>query len=158
LQDSEALHRRICSWPESLAGTAEIAADCTYNDLFNGFIFPEYASGKESPAEELYNRVIEGAAARYGELGDCEMNRIEYELNIINQKGFAPYFLVMDDIVHMSPRTCGRGSGAASIVSYSLGITNVDPVRHQLYFERFLNPARIDPPDVDVDFPWDGAG
>jgi DNA polymerase-3 subunit alpha/error-prone DNA polymerase len=83
------------------------------------------------------------------------MNRIEYELNIINQKGFAPYFLVMDDIVRMSPRTCGRGSGAASIVSYSLGITNVDPVRHQLYFERFLNPARIDPPDVDVDFPWD---
>jgi DNA polymerase-3 subunit alpha/error-prone DNA polymerase len=57
----------------------------------------------------------------------------------------------------MSPRTCGRGSGAASIVSYSLGITNVDPVRHQLYFERFLNPARIDPPDVDVDFAWDGA-
>jgi DNA polymerase-3 subunit alpha/error-prone DNA polymerase len=153
IQDGETLHKRLCSWPESLAGTAEIAAGCAYNDLFDGFIFPEYATGKRSSAEELYNRVIEGAIARYGELGDSEMRRIEYELNIIDKKGFAPYFLVMDDIVRMS--TCGRGSGAASIVSYSLGITNVDPVRYQLYFERFLNPARIDPPDVDVDFPWD---
>jgi DNA polymerase-3 subunit alpha/error-prone DNA polymerase len=155
IQDGKALNKRLCSWPESLAGTAEIAAHCRYNDLFNGFIFPEYSTRDVSSTEELYNRVIEGAIARYGELGDSEMNRIEYELNIINQKGFAPYFLVMDDIVRMSPRTCGRGSGAASIVSYSLGITNVDPVRHQLYFERFLNPARIDPPDVDVDFAWD---
>jgi DNA polymerase-3 subunit alpha/error-prone DNA polymerase len=76
-------------------------------------------------------------------------------LKIIEEKGFSPYFLVMDDIVRMSPRTCGRGSGAASIVSYSLGITNVEPIRQQLYFERFLNPARVDPPDVDVDFAWD---
>jgi DNA polymerase-3 subunit alpha/error-prone DNA polymerase len=61
----------------------------------------------------------------------------------------------MDDIVKMSPRTCGRGSGAASVVSYSLGITNVDPIAHHLYSERFLNPARPDPPDIDVDFAWD---
>jgi DNA polymerase-3 subunit alpha/error-prone DNA polymerase len=154
MQEGTALHRLLGSWPESLQGTAEIAAECRYNDLFNGFIFPDYATNR-SAAEELYSRVIQGAVARYGELGDCEINRIEYELAIIEKKGFAPYFLVMDDIVRMSPRTCGRGSGAASIVSYSLGITNVDPVRHQLYFERFLNPARVDPPDVDVDFAWD---
>jgi DNA polymerase-3 subunit alpha/error-prone DNA polymerase len=155
MQDGAALNRLLGSWPEALAGTAEIAAACRYADLFSGFIFPNYGTGNVSAAEELYNRVIQGAAARYGELGDCEINRIEYELAIITQKGFAPYFLVMDDIVRMSPRTCGRGSGAASIVSYSLGITNVDPIRRQLYFERFLNPARIDPPDVDVDFAWD---
>jgi DNA polymerase-3 subunit alpha/error-prone DNA polymerase len=155
MQDGAALNRLLGSWPEALTGTAEIAAACQYADLFSGFIFPNYGTGNVSAAEELYNRVIQGAAARYGELGDCEINRIEYELAIIAQKGFAPYFLVMDDIVRMSPRTCGRGSGAASIVSYSLGITNVDPIRRQLYFERFLNPARIDPPDVDVDFAWD---
>jgi DNA polymerase-3 subunit alpha/error-prone DNA polymerase len=155
MEDGAALNKLLGSWPESFAGTAEIAAACQYNNVFSGFIFPDYATGNLSSAEELYNRVIQGAIARYGELGDCEINRIEYELNIIDKKGFAPYFLVMDDIVRMSPRTCGRGSGAASIVSYSLGITNVDPIRRQLYFERFLNPARIDPPDVDVDFAWD---
>jgi DNA polymerase-3 subunit alpha/error-prone DNA polymerase len=88
-------------------------------------------------------------------LGDGELDRIYYELDIIERKGFASYFLVMDDIVKMSPRTCGRGSGAASIVAYCLGITNVDPLEHKLYFERFLNPARIDPPDIEVDFAWD---
>jgi DNA polymerase-3 subunit alpha/error-prone DNA polymerase len=85
-------------------------------------------------------------------------------MGIIEKKGFAPYFLVIDDIVRMARgaddtnganRTCGRGSGAASIVSYALEITNVDPLRHHLYFERFLNPARPDPPDIDIDFAWD---
>ncbi len=81
--------------------------------------------------------------------------RIERELDLIEQKGFAPYFLVVDEIVRRSPRTCGRGSAAASVVSYCLGITNVDPIRHHLMFERFLNPGRTDPPDIDVDFAWD---
>ncbi|MFP3041623.1 DNA polymerase III subunit alpha [Treponema primitia] len=153
------LERRLLSWPEAIAGTAEIAATCTYNELFDGFVFPGYA--EVVPGTELRRRVIAGAVKRYGELGDGELERIEYELGIIDGKGFAPYFLVMDDIVRManglggSNRTCGRGSGAASIVSYSLGITNVDPIEHHLYFERFLNPARADPPDIDVDFAWD---
>jgi DNA polymerase-3 subunit alpha/error-prone DNA polymerase len=153
LRSGNELNKRLCSWPEAARGTAEIVVDCQYNELFDGFIFPEYPV--EKPGEELYKRVITGAAVRYGELGDSEICRIEYELKTIEEKGFAPYFLVMDDIVRMSPRTCGRGSGAASIVSYSLGITNVEPIRQQLYFERFLNPARTDPPDVDVDFAWD---
>ena len=113
------------------------------------------------PGEELRRRVYDGASLRYGELGDAETERIEYELGIIDSMGFAPYFLRMDDIVKMAgavnglSRTCGRGSGAASVVSYTLGITNVDPIAHNLYFERFLNPSRPDPPDIDVDFAWD---
>jgi DNA polymerase-3 subunit alpha/error-prone DNA polymerase len=156
LSDGE-LEKRLRSWPDALRGTAEIAAACAFHELFEGFVFPEYGAGAGMGNEEgeLRRRVFEGAAARYGELGDSEVERIEYELGIIGEKGFAPYFLVMDDIVRMSPRTCGRGSGAASIVSYSLGITNVDPIQHNLYFERFLNPARPDPPDIDVDFAWD---
>jgi DNA polymerase-3 subunit alpha/error-prone DNA polymerase len=96
--------------------------------------------------------------------GNGELERIEYELGIIENKGFAPYFLTIDDIVKMSKsvnddyRTCGRGLGAASIVSYSLGITNVDPLAYNLYFERLLNPARPDPLDIDVDFPWEMSG
>jgi DNA polymerase-3 subunit alpha/error-prone DNA polymerase len=69
--------------------------------------------------------------------------------------GFAAYFLIVRDIIQRSPRTCGRGSGAASLVAYCLGITNVCPLKHNLYFERFLNPGRKDPPDIDVDFAWD---
>ena len=69
--------------------------------------------------------------------------------------GFSSYFLVVRDIVGPVARTCGRGSGAASLVAYCLGITNVCPIRHNLYFERFLNPGRIDPPDIDIDFAWD---
>ncbi|MCF7948711.1 MAG: DNA polymerase III subunit alpha, partial [Spirochaetia bacterium] len=78
-----------------------------------------------------------------------------YELGIIRHKGFSTYFLVVHDIVQRVPRTCGRGSSAASIVAFLLGITHVDPLRHNLFFERFLNMGRTDPPDIDVDFPWD---
>ena len=149
------IHRKLVSWPLAVKGTEEIAEICTYNDLFNGWIFPGYEAGGLTTTDELRRRVYEGNATRYGELADMEIGRIEYELNVIEDKGFAPYFLVIDDIVKMASRTCGRGSGAASIVSYGLGITNVDPLRHNLYFERFLNPSRPDPPDLDVDFAWD---
>jgi len=144
----------VNSWPEAVKGTEHIAEICRFNKIFDGFIFPSYG---EDPLSELRHRVFNGAASRYGELGDMEIDRIEYELDIIGQMGFAPYFLRIDDIVKManSNRTCGRGSGAASIVSYSLGITNVDPIAHNLYFERFLSPARPDPPDIDIDFAWD---
>ncbi|GAB1484119.1 hypothetical protein MASR2M78_29360 [Treponema sp.] len=148
--------RRLSSWPEALRNTNRIAEECTFKNIFDGFIFPSYQADSEiSPIALLKSRVLDGAEKRYGELSDGVMERINYELSIIDSKGFAPYFLVMDDIVCMSSRTCGRGSAAASIVSYSLGITNVDPIEHRLYFERFLNPARPDPPDIDVDFAWD---
>jgi len=175
LKPSSRISSLLDSWPQAVDGTALIAGLCRYNDIFEGFIFPGYetgispqaalqtasqtasqqAAGGQSAAGELRRRVYAGAAQRYGELGDMETDRIEYELEIIEKMGFAPYFLRMDDIVSMTSRTCGRGSGAASIVSYSLGITNVNPIAHNLYFERFLNPARPDPPDIDVDFAWD---
>jgi error-prone DNA polymerase len=163
------LERRLASWPEALRGADEIAALCDFDTIFDGFVFPEYggdgaasdaargAKGCDA-ARELRRRVIEGAGERYGELSDTVLDRIDYELGVIGAKGFAPYFLVMDDIVGMANSaggTCGRGSGAASIVSYALSITNVDPIEYGLYFERFLNMARPDPPDIDVDFAWD---
>ncbi len=103
----------------------------------------------------LEGMCYDGAERRYGELSDALLSRLDYELGIIRDKGFAEYFLVVEDIVRQSPRTCGRGSAAASLVSYCLGITHVDPVRYDLFFERFLNRGRTDPPDIDVDFPWD---
>ena len=97
-----------------------------------------------------------GAAKRYGEPLPVEARqRLEYELGVIAQKRFSSYFLVVEDIVKRSPRICGRGSGAASLVAYCLGITNVCPLKYNLYFQRFINPQRKDPPDIDVDFAWD---
>ncbi|HTX71592.1 MAG TPA: DNA polymerase III subunit alpha [Rectinemataceae bacterium] len=154
--DPAEAQRLFASYPEALAANAEVAALCSLDSVFDGFIFPAYrsAAGQE-PAFLLRARTFEGAELRYGELSDAVVERIEYELELICRRGFTDYFLAVADIVGLASRTCGRGSGAASIVSYCLGITNVDPIRHRLYFERFLNAARPDPPDIDVDFAWD---
>jgi len=117
-------------------------------------LMPGFSCGTSS-AEYLRSKSFEGALRRYGKLSETVVTRLNYELDLIEKKGFSDYFLVVDDIVKRSPRTCGRGSGAASIVAFSLGITNVDPIRYNLMFERFLNPGRVDPPDIDVDFAWD---
>ncbi|NCB01589.1 MAG: DNA polymerase III subunit alpha, partial [Spirochaetia bacterium] len=149
-------YERIFSpWPLALKMSEKVAALCKDVPLFLSFVFPSYPSIDKSNEVELRERVIKGAHERYGELNDGILERIEYELSIINKKGFAPYFLIMDDIVSMASNTCGRGSGAASIVSYALSITQVDPIAQNLYFERFLTLERIDMPDIDVDFAWD---
>ena len=145
----------LSTWSEALNNTEIIAEVCSHVPLFSSLVFPPYPEERASAIEELRQRVLLGAEKRYGEISDAILNRITYELDIIEKKGFASYFLVMDDIVAMASRTCGRGSGAASIVSYTLGITNVDPIAYNLYFERFLSMGRTDPPDIDVDFAWD---
>ena len=108
-----------------------------------------------SSAELLGALVRQGALRRYGHCGGAVAERIAYEMALITAKGFCDYFLIVRDIVRRASRVCGRGSAAASIVSYCLGITEVDPLRHNLYFDRFLNPGRKDPPDIDIDFAWD---
>jgi len=155
LRDSREIRRKLVTWSQAFKGAEEIAALCGFDNLFDGWVFPAYKTAGLSASDELRKRVYEGNAERYGELGDMEIGRIDYELSVIGKTGFPSYFLIIDDIVKMASRTCGRGSGAASIVSYGLGITNVDPLRHNLYFERFLNPNRPDPPDLDIDFAWD---
>ena len=138
----------------AVAATETFAEKIKSRTQFGVPIMPQF-SCTGSSLELLRNEAFEGARNRYGDLSDTVIKRLEYELALIGSKGFADYFLVVDNIVKQSPRTCGRGSGAASIVAYSLGITNVDPVRYNLMFERFLNPGRTDPPDIDIDFAWD---
>jgi DNA polymerase-3 subunit alpha/error-prone DNA polymerase len=153
LLDQQQWEASFSCWDEAVREASLLKP---YDPFSKGHIFPSYRPENGiTDAQELRNRVFIGAERRYGELNDAIIDRIEYELTIIQEKGFAPYFLVMHDIVQMSSRTCGRGSAAASIVSYSLYITNVDPIAHHLYFERFLSPSRLDPPDIDVDFAWD---
>jgi len=148
--------RRFAVCPQALAQTEAIAERAAFTGPEFGLVMPPH--GTDSPAQaarELRSAAYEGARRRYGELSEAVVDRLEHELRIIGEMGFAGYFLIVADIVRESPRTCGRGSGAASLVAYCLGITNVCPVRHNLYFERFLNPGRKDPPDIDVDFAWD---
>ena len=105
----------------------------------------------------LRERALAGVLDRYGELTGTVESRLERELALIREKGFAGYFLLVQDIVQAAQITniCGRGSGAASLVSYSLHLSNVDPVDTNLMFERFLTKERTDPPDMDIDFAWD---
>jgi len=138
---------------EALDCTLEIAAKCQWRPPLDNFIFPD--SNNSRDYQELKNRVYLGAQERYGNITDRIRDRIEHELKTVKEKRFSNYFLTVQDIVQQSPITCGRGSAAASIVAYTLKITHVDPIRHNLFFERFLSPGRKDPPDIDVDFPWD---
>ncbi|HJV23221.1 MAG TPA: hypothetical protein VJ570_11015, partial [Holophagaceae bacterium] len=104
----------------------------------------------------LVQRVREGLQKVHAE-GDVQA-RLDQELPLICAKEFAPYFLLVEDLVkagRLRAGICGRGSGAASLVSYALGLSNVDPVGTNLLFERFLTPERVDPPDMDIDFAWD---
>ncbi len=142
--------------PEALENTARVAELCRFEWDFSATIFPAYGGLADAEAfAELERRAREGLLRRYGEIGTAAEERLRKELAVIGSKGFAHYFLVVEEIARQSPRTCGRGSAAASLVAYALEITHVDPLRHNLFFERFLNEGRLDPPDIDIDFPWD---
>jgi len=156
LESPARLAARHPDLPEAIENAARIAADCRFLPELGRPIFPEYDTpGGREIGELLEQLCLEGVRRRYGTMNGAIRRRLDHELGIIRDKSFSQYFLVVRDIVARAPRTCGRGSAAASLVSYLLGITNVDPIRHNLYFERFLNPGRLDPPDIDVDFPWD---
>ncbi len=149
--------RRFAACPQVLEDTSTLAERLTFRGPDFGTVMPPWKSaGPHQAGEALRRAAYAGARRRYGhEMGDAVAARLEHELDTIIRMGFASYFLVVRDIVRHSPRTCGRGSGAASLVAYCLEITNVCPIKHNLYFGRFLNPGRKDPPDIDIDFAWD---
>jgi len=156
LMPESQLARYVPNVPDAVPNTHHIAEQCYTAWDFKQTIFPSFRQLSSAAAyETLHRKTYEGAQWRYGTLTPAVRDRIEQELTVIREKGYAEYFLVVEEIVRQAPRTCGRGSAAASIVSYCLGITHVDPIRHHLLFERFLNPGRHDPPDIDIDFPWD---
>jgi len=151
--------RRLEAWPEAILNTARIAerADCelpTGRMIFPAFKLPE----GESAFSKLLKDSFRGACRRYRPMSSTVLGRLRAELEVIDRQGFAPYFLVVADIARFARRRriplVGRGSAANSLVSYALGITDVDPIRYNLFFERFLNPERDSPPDIDLDFSW----
>ncbi len=144
--------------PSSLTNTALIAERCQVNLESGKLHLPEYrvpdGYNVDSYLRELCYR---GARERYGEVADEVAARIDFELGVISQMGFSGYFLIVWDFIHYARQKGvlvgpGRGSAAGSIVSYCLGITNLDPLPYGLLFERFLNPERVSMPDIDIDF------
>lgn len=144
---------------EWLDNTQEIVDKCVFEYTFGQIHLPFYEVPGEFPTHEAYLRdlCVKGLRKRYGEnYGDEVQKRYDYEMSVISEMGYIDYFLIVWDFINWAkskgiPIGPGRGSGAGSIVAYAVGITNVDPLRYHLYFERFLNPERVSMPDFDID-------
>ena len=151
--------------PEVLAETARVAELCEF-DFEKRYFLPQYPRPAEFATDQalLVHLARQGAAERYGEpLPGVVDQRLEYELGVIATTGYAGYFLIVYDLVKAArdrgiPVGPGRGSSAGSLVAYALRITNVDPLKFDLVFERFLNPERISMPDIDLDFCFERRG
>ena len=147
------------SFPSAVSNTQRIVRQCQFSFDLGHPIFPSVELPRgESSFSHLWKLCFEGATERYKPLTGEVLKRLEYELKIIHELGFSEYFLIVREIVDFCRKEhipcVGRGSAADSLVSYVLGITQVCPIRHNLYFERFLNPQRKDPPDIDLDLCW----
>src|SRR5216117_2289300 len=151
--------------PEVLAETQRIAGLCEF-EFEKRYFLPQYPRPAEFASDNdlLVHLARAGAAARYGDpLPQAVHERLDYELQVISHTGYAGYFLIVYDIVKAAkdrgiPVGPGRGSAAGSLVAYALGITDIDPLKFDLLFERFLNPERISMPDIDLDFCFERRG
>jgi DNA polymerase III alpha subunit len=143
----------------AMALTVEVAEMCECRLSLREWKFPRFGAAEGRGEERLRALATEGLRQRYGQSPPAEaVQRLNHELEVIAQLGFSDYFLLVHHIVQEARRrgffTLGRGSAANSIVTYALGISHVCPLRHRLHFERFLNPERSSPPDIDLDFSW----
>jgi len=156
-EEMEELFKNI---PEAISNTVSVAQRCNVELEFNKLHLPQFSvpEGRE-PYEYLRSLCYQGFERRYPEeeRDEDKKNRLEYELSIIKQMGYVDYFLIVGDFIRYAKENGimvgpGRGSAAGSLVAYCLEITNIDPIKYSLLFERFLNPERISMPDIDIDF------
>ncbi len=148
------------AFPDAIENTVKIAERCNIEFEFGHTILPNYDVPKEYPTHYDFLKKLcdDGIKERYGENPTQDiLDRAEYEIGIIKKMGYVDYYLIVWDFIHYAkshgiPVGPGRGSGAGSILAYAIGITDIDPMKYNLLFERFLNPERISMPDFDVDF------
>ncbi len=159
LRSNEEMTERFAEWPEALASTLEVAARCDVEIELGKQLIPRFEC-PDGMVESDYLRklVMEGLSWRFGDpVPAAALERAEYELGVIDRMGYSGYFLIVWDFIkwardHGIPVGPGRGSAAGSLVAYATRITDLDPLRYDLLFERFLNPERVSMPDIDVDF------
>jgi DNA polymerase-3 subunit alpha len=158
VKSPEEMRRLFERWPGAAETTLEVAERCNVDISFGNLLLPRYEVPEGATLEShLEKLVFQGIERRYGSLSDETRSRARYELDVISRMGFSGYFLVVQDFVNWAKANAirvgpGRGSAAGSIVSYAIGITELDPIRYDLMFERFLNPERVAMPDIDIDF------
>lgn len=158
LRSTEEMVELFKDYPDAIKNTAKVADMCDLEIPTGQLIFPNYPIPKGETLESFLKKMtFEKAKEKLGKLTPEIEERLNHELDIINEKGYAAYFLITQDFVNWAKDQGiavgpGRGSAAGSLVSYSLGITSINPIEHGLAFERFLNPQRPTPPDIDLDF------
>jgi DNA polymerase-3 subunit alpha len=159
LKSNEEMASDFGQWPEALASTLEIAERCDCTIELGNQLIPAYETPDGSTERDyLRSLVMAGLRERYGDPPPAEaVERMEMELGVIDRMGFNAYFLIVWDFIKYAKENGiavgpGRGSAAGSLVAYTLNITDVDPLRYDLLFERFLNPERVSMPDIDIDF------
>jgi len=159
IKDNAEMAESFAEWPEAVPTTTEIAERCEIEIELGKLLLPRYPTEDgEEPGAMLRRIAMDGLRARYGDPPPAEaVERLEFELGVIEEMGFESYFLIVWDFVSYAKRSGiavgpGRGSAAGSIVSYCLKITDLDPLENELMFERFLNPGRKSMPDIDIDF------
>ena len=158
LKSEEEMRTLFARCPEAVDNTAAIAARCNVEFEFGNTKLPYFELPVDDHFAWFENLCNEGLVRRYGENPPGEYReRLRYELDVINRMGYVDYYLIVHDYIEFARREGiavgpGRGSGAGSMAAYCLGITDIDPMKYQLLFERFLNPERISMPDFDIDF------
>ena len=146
--------------PEAIENTVKIAEKCNFDFVFGDIKLPNYEVPKEYKTHSEFFKELcrKGLIKRYGENPSKEIqDRLEYEISVIENMGYVDYYLIVWDFINYAKNQGisvgpGRGSGAGSIAAYAMGITDIDPIKYNLLFERFLNPERISMPDFDIDF------
>ncbi|MFZ5568911.1 MAG: DNA polymerase III subunit alpha [Thermodesulfobacteriota bacterium] len=165
-KSGQEMRATLGQYPGAIENTVKIADRCEVEFDFNTYHFPRFSKDETHTPDELFEQEVrKGYLNRLRKLREKKPSldqkpydeRLEYEIEMIKRMGFTGYFLIVADFIRFGkenkvPVGPGRGSAAGSIVAYSLGITDLDPIEHGLIFERFLNPARISMPDIDVDF------
>jgi len=158
LRSPDEMKGLFIQYPEAIANTVKIANACNVDIELGKWILPHFEVPQGETAESYFKRLAkERLSDRFSQITKEIDKRLNYELDIIVKKGYATYFLIVSDFVNWAKSKGiavgpGRGSAAGSLVAYTLGITDLDPLLHSLPFERFLNPDRPSPPDIDLDF------
>ena len=166
VKSPEEMSEYFKNFPDAIENTVKIAEKCNVEFEFGHTILPNYDVPEEFNTHYDYFKKLcyDGIKVRYGDNPSQEiLDRAEYELKIISQMGYVDYYLIVWDYINYAksvgiPVGPGRGSGAGSILAYAIGITDIDPMKYSLLFERFLNPERISMPDFDVDFCYERRG
>ena len=159
IKSEEEMRNLFPQWPEAIENTEKIAEACNLDFVFGEHHLPEFKLPEgEVDSESYFEKLCwNGFERRYPQGGEELKERLRFEMNMIRKMGFVDYFLIVSDFIGYAksqqiPVGPGRGSAAGSMVSYCLNITDVDPLKYNLYFERFLNPERVTMPDIDIDF------